>query len=255
MNDRTVVLNNQNSKITEYLRFTLPPAPVDFVVISGAPFGLDDNARSHGTTRLQGKRTAASRTRISDPWAAEEAEEHEGGDGGSKALTATGVAGAGAGGAAKSMISRACGEAETEGGGGAAAAVSAVVGAGGGKGGDGFVVAPRVPGRNVKRPVREGGRARCEPVLWGCWRGGGGAIDDVCRSPSTPLTTHAARGETGCAYFTQLTSEQTPPYVCKTARRLDINTTTTIVVSFSHNLAQKQSDRTLLRLGGVCQPY
>eukprot|EP00752_Nemacystus_decipiens_P018642 g16715.t1 len=85
-------------------------------------------------------RATATRKRISDPWAEEEeAGEHEGGGGGdggsnSKALTAGGAA-------AEANPSRS-----------AASKASAAAGAGGAEEGDGFVVAPTVPGKNVKRP-------------------------------------------------------------------------------------------------------
>lgn len=136
----------------------------------------------------QGKPSAAaSRKRISDPWAEEEQEHADG-----EALAASGDAEAGAGGAKPTL--------SLEGGAGAAAgaedsaapssgAMSVTVGAGGAEKGDGFVVAPRVPGKNVKRPVRPWGGG--QRVLRGWGRRGGGVLGGLGRGAHT--VHHASR--------------------------------------------------------------
>eukprot|EP00903_Cladosiphon_okamuranus_P012394 g11616.t1 len=107
-------------------------------------------------------RATASRKRLSDPWAdeedeGEEDEERVGGDGVSgKSLTVFGGgAKAGAGGAKSTLSLEGGGAAEANGGSeppAAASIASAAAGAGDAEEGDGFVVAPRMPGKNVKRP-------------------------------------------------------------------------------------------------------
>ncbi|CAM9250186.1 unnamed protein product [Hapterophycus canaliculatus] len=89
----------------------------------------------------KGKPRAASRKRISDPWADEEEGEPEEGGGQEK----RGNQGA----LSKEAIAAA---ASTAAAAGAAAVVARTADEGDLQGGDGFEVAPRVPGRNVKRP-------------------------------------------------------------------------------------------------------